>query len=379
MVKLGKGICIILLSVLFLASSKEAFALQNQNRPNESVKIGLLIADSTSIEARNGAELAIKEVNEQGGIHGRRIKLITRSMEGVWGSGSSEVVDLVFNEDIWAILGSHDGRNAHLVEQVIAKTRVVFLSAWASDPTLSQAYVPWYFSAVPNDIQQANALIEEIYTHRKHEKLLVVLNHSYDSKMAWKSLRNEINISGKAEPRAFFYDNAQDHFEDFISEIRNTKATAIILIGEPPQSWNFIDQLRLNSIDLPIYGNLSILGEGVFSERQIKAYDQIILMGSEKWLIANSLSFQNRYFKEYNSTPGAVAVYAYDGMKVLINALETSKLNREKIRESMLKNEVQGFTGLLSFDERGRRINTVDLSEIIEGIPVLINNPNSGL
>jgi ABC-type branched-subunit amino acid transport system substrate-binding protein len=192
-------------------------------------------------------------------------------------------------------------------------------------------------------------------------------------------LRNEINISGKAEPRAFFYDNAQDHFEDFISEIRNTKATAIILIGEPPQSWNFIDQLRLNSIDLPIYGNLSILGEGVFSERQIKAYDQFILLGSEKWLIANSLSFQNRYFKEYNSTPGAVAVYAYDGMKVLINALETSKLNREKIRESMLKNEVQGFTGLLSFDERGRRINTVDLSEIIEGIPVLINNPNSGL
>jgi len=173
MVKLGKGIYIILLSVFILASSKEAFALQYQKKLNEPIKIGLLIADSTAIEARNGAELAIKEVNEKGGIHGRRIELITRSMEGVWGSGSSEVVDMVFNEDVWAILGSHDGRNAHLVEQVIAKTRVVFLSAWASDPTLSQAYVPWYFSAVPNDIQQANALIEEIYTHRKHEKVLV--------------------------------------------------------------------------------------------------------------------------------------------------------------------------------------------------------------
>jgi len=379
MVKLGKGIYIVFLTVFFLASSKEAFALQYQNGPNESVKIGLLIADSTSIEARNGAELAIKEVNEQGGINGRPIKLITRSMEGVWASGSSEVVDLVFNEDVWAILGSHDGRNAHLVEQVIAKTRVVFLSAWASDPTLSQAYVPWYFSAVPNDIQQANILIEEIYTRRKHEKVVVVLNHSYDSKMAWKSLRNEISISGKVEPRAFFYEQTQKHFKDIISEIQNTKASAIILIGEPPQSWNFIDQLRLNSIDLPIFGNLSILGEGVFSKRQIKAYDQIILMGTEKWLVSNSLSFRNRYFNEYNSRPGAVAVYAYDGMKVLINALETSKLNREKIRESMMKNEVQGFTGIMSFDERGRRINTVDLIEIIDGIPVLINNPNSGL
>ena len=371
MVKLGKGICIILLSVFFLASSKEAFALQYQKKLNEPVKIGLLIADSTSIEARNGAELAIKEINEQGGIQGRRIKLITRSMEGVWGSGSSQVVDLVFNEDIWAILGSHDGRNAHLVEQVIAKTRVVFLSAWASDPTLSQAYVPWYFSAVPNDIQQANALIEEIYTNRKHEKVLVVLNHSYDSKMAWKSLSNKLNISGRAQPRTFFYEQTQDDFEEIISEIRSTNATAIILIGKPPQSWNFIDQLRLNSIDLPIFGNLSILGEGVFSERKIKDYDQIVLMGNEKWLVSNSLSFRNRYFKEYNSTPGAVAVYAYDGLKVLINALETSKLNREKIRESMLKNEVEGFTGTMSFDKRGRRINTVELIEIINGIPVL--------
>jgi len=377
MIKLEKGIYIIFLTVFFLASSKETLAMQYQNRLNESVKIGLLIADSTSIEARNGAELAIKEVNEQGGINGRRIKLITRSMEGVWGSGSKEVVDLVFNEDIWAILGSHDGRNAHLVEQVIAKTRVVFVSAWASDPTLSQAYVPYYFSAVPNDIQQANALIEEIYTKRRHEKVVVVLNHSYDSKMAWKSLRNEINISAKAEPKALFYDQTADNFKDIIAEIQNTKATAIILIGEPPQSWNIIDQLRLNLIDLPIFGNLSILGEGVFSERKIKVYDQIILMGTEKWLISNNVSFQNRYFKAYNSTPGAVAVYAYDGMKVLINALETSKLNREKIRESMLKNEVQGFTGIMSFDERGRRINPVDLIEIIDGNPVLIDSLNS--
>lgn len=373
MVKLGKGIYIIFLSVFFLGCSKEALAMQYQNKPNESVKIGLLIADSTSIEARNGAELAIKEVNEQGGINGRPIALITRSMEGVWGSGSSEVVDLVFNENIWAILGSHDGRNAHLVEQVIAKTRVVFLSAWASDPTLSQAYVPWFFSAVPNDIQQAKALIEEIYAHRKHEKVVVVLNHSYDSKMAWQSLRNEINIFGEAELKAFFYDQTQDNFKEIISGIRKTKATAIVVMGKPPQSWNFIDQLRLNSNDLSIFGNLSILGEGVFSERQIKDYDQIILMGSEKWLFSNSFSFRDRYFKEYSSIPGAVAVYAYDGMKVLINALETAKLNREELRESMLKSEVQGFTGTLRFDERGRRINTVDLIEIIDGIPVLIH------
>ena len=84
-------------------------------------------------------------------------------MEGPWGTGSKQAVNLVFDEEVVAMLGSHDGRNAHLVEQVSAKSRVVFLSAWSGDPTLAQAFVPWFFNCVPNDLQQADVLIEEIY------------------------------------------------------------------------------------------------------------------------------------------------------------------------------------------------------------------------
>ena len=94
-------------------------------------------------------------------------------MEGPWGTGSKEAVSLIFDDEVTAIMGSHDGRNAHLVEQVTTKTRIVFLSAWASDPTLSQAFVPWYFSCVPNDMQQADVLIKTIYK-KSNTKLAVI-------------------------------------------------------------------------------------------------------------------------------------------------------------------------------------------------------------
>ncbi len=83
-------------------------------------------------------------------------------MEGPWGTGSKQAVELIFDEEVWAILGSHDGRNAHLVEQVSAKSRVVFMSAWSGDPTLSQAFVPWFFNCVFNDLQVSDVLIDEI-------------------------------------------------------------------------------------------------------------------------------------------------------------------------------------------------------------------------
>ena len=152
--------CILFFSPIATAVSITPIDQKNQH---DTIKIGLLIPGIQFFAARNAAEMAVKEANMQGGCKGIPFSLTVHTMEGPWGTGSKEAVNLIFDDDVWAILGSHDGRNAHLVEQVTAKTKVVFVSAWAGDPTLSQAFVPWYFSCVPNNIQQAKILIEEIY------------------------------------------------------------------------------------------------------------------------------------------------------------------------------------------------------------------------
>jgi len=373
-VKSGKEIYIIFLSVFFFVSSKEALAWQAQENFDEPLKIGLIISDSTAVEARNGAELAVKRVNENGGINGRPVQLITRSMEGAWGSGSKEVVDLVFKENIWAILGSHDSRNAHLVEQVIAKTRVVFLSAWASDPTLSQAYVPWYFSAVPNDNQQAKVLVKEIYDRRKIEKAIAILDDSYDSKMAWKSMAREISIAEKHVPKAFFLDGTDKNFSNLISEIKSNKTAALILMGQPSRAWALIDQIRQQSINNLVFGNISILGEGVFLHRKLKDYNDVVFIGSKKWLENKPSSFRNQYVAAYGHIPGAAAAFAFDGMNVLMQALEISKLDREKMKEAMMKIQVQGCTGNPRFNERGLLKANPELIEIKEGKLVLLEH-----
>src|SRR5512135_2962372 len=146
-----KIIRIFLIFVVFLFVVPDTTALRNSTDSANPVKIGLLISDAQSTAAQHGAEMAIRKANERGGYYGRPFKLVVRSMEGPWGTGSKQAVDLIFSEEVTAIMGSHDGRNAHLVEQVCTKARVVFMSVWASDPTLSQAFVPWYFSCVPND------------------------------------------------------------------------------------------------------------------------------------------------------------------------------------------------------------------------------------
>jgi len=77
--------------------------------------------------------MAIRKANEQGGYRNKPFQLVVRSMEGPWGTGSNQAVSLIFEDNVCALMSSGDGRNGHLIEQVAAKTRIVYLSSWASD------------------------------------------------------------------------------------------------------------------------------------------------------------------------------------------------------------------------------------------------------
>lgn len=178
-----KTYLIILIFALFAFNKITSQVLQKEVINDKTIKIGLLIADSNFENAKFAAQIAIDEANKKGGLKSVPFQLVTKSMEGSWGTGSKQTVDLVFIDNVWGIIGSLDGRNAHLVEQVIAKTHIVFLSAWATDPSLSQSFVPWYFSCVPNSNQETTTLIDEIYNNKKLTKIAIVLDAGYDSKI----------------------------------------------------------------------------------------------------------------------------------------------------------------------------------------------------
>ncbi|MCJ7758634.1 MAG: ABC transporter substrate-binding protein [Gillisia sp.] len=351
----------------------EARAFQNQEGSGNIIKIGLLVQDNKSVEAQFGAEMAIRKANENGGINGHKFQLVTRSMEGSWGTGSKQAVDLIFKENVWAIMGSHDGRNAHLVEQVSAKTRTVFLSSWASDPTLSQAFIPWYFSCVPNDNKQANAFIEEIYKKRKITKIAAIADNGYDSELALKTFVKTSKTEGKPELVQFFYDNSSQNFDKLLDQINKAGINGILLFGKPAASKKIIQKMRDKKMNQPIFGTLSLLGENEFAEVKLVNYEGVVLVNFGNLLGPKALSLQNEFQKKYDKMPGAVAAYAFDGMNIIVEAIENTGFDREKLQKSMSNINYQGVTGDIQFDDKGNRIGNVGLIEIKNGTPVSVN------
>jgi len=360
-----------LLMSLLTSGISVAQSIQKAERNDKTVKIGLLVPDSTSKAARYGAELAIMKANEKGGFKGKPFQLVVKSMEGPWGTGSKQAVDLVFKENVCALMGSHDGRNAHLVEQVAAKTRKVFLSAWASDPTLAQAFVPWYFNCVPNDNQQSDAFIEEIYNKRKTTKIAVVSDNSYDSKLALESFVKKTKRAGNEDPLQLIYENTSQDFNEIIDKIKKTDIGGIILFGQPSGSLKFIQYLQQREINKPIFGSFALLDEDEISAEDLKYYKNIIMIYSENRAGSKYSAFCEEYKKSYGRIPGPVAEYSFDGMNILIEAIRKAGFDRENIQKTIAKMRFEGVTGLIQFDDMGNRIGTPGFIEIRNGVPVI--------
>jgi branched-chain amino acid transport system substrate-binding protein len=295
-------------------------------------------------------------------------------MEGPWGTGSKEAVNLVFNEEVWAILGSHDGRNAHLVEQVIAKTHIVFLSAWATDPTLYQAFVPWFFSIVPNDDQQAEILAKEIIHTNKRFKIAALSDQSYDSNLALQSFIKKMSKMEYSEIIQLNYNNTDKNFKEITQNIDKHHIDCVVLFGEISSMFPLIQQLENNKNIKQAYGALSLLANDGQKEMNFKQFQNISIISYPNRPNNKKSSFIKSYKEKYGKIPGAVATYAYDGMNLILEVIQNSNFDREKVQKTMSKIKFNGVTGLIQFDEHGSRLNTAELIHISDRIPVIKEN-----
>jgi len=361
---------IILIILMQLTGTVSSTALSQETK-NNTIKIGLLVQDEKSVAARQAAALAIRKANEKGGMNGSEFQLVVRSMEGPWGTGSKQAVDLIFGENVWALLGSHDGRNAHLVEQAATKAGVVFISCWSGDPTLSQAFVPWFFNCVPNYSQQADILVNELYYIKKFSNIISVTDKTYDSNQAYLNFNKKTELSGNKISGHLIYDDYANKTDSIADNIIKGNHDCLLLFCSPVASSELIYLLSGRKFDKPVYGITFILNENELSEREMIRFDNVLKVPAGRWQATPAADFVREYRSLYGISPGLAATYVYDGMNALLEAIILAgSREREKIQYALAKMNFNGVSGPVQFDSRGNRSGPLYLTYLKNGMPL---------
>lgn len=337
--------------VIFIFSDLKA---QDIQKAKQKIAIGLLVNEENKEEAVFGASRAVKELNRLGGIQGKEVELIISSVEGSWGTGSAKIVDLVFNKNVVAVLGSLEGRNMHMAEQVIAKTQTLFVSAWASEPTLSKAYVPWFFSIVPTDDQQSSIIMEAVADITQSGQITVLYEAGYDGRQAMKSLNRIREEMQGVVLNAYECSTDKKKKPEIVGRALNENPDALVLLGSRLPFSDIQSHLNLHGNAIPVFANHKALATGDVMEWQSLPSENIFVPGFGPSATQILDSYQTDFQKIFHHSAGIAGAYAYDGVMVICKALEASAVKDVSLRQSFPDIQYQGLTGFIEFDERGR-------------------------
>ena len=343
-------------------------------RPGEGdLVIGLLVAslsedDAFSTSARQGAELAVQLANASGGYQGKPYRLEVRSCEGPWGVTSREVVSMVYDEDALAIVASADGRNTHLAEQVATKTQVLLLSAWSADPTLSRAYVPWFYHCVPDDAQQADALLHMVLQKKGHKNVIILVEESYDARMSADYMQKAVTKSGLPRIEHTTFDAGDKDPEAIARKALASGPDALILLGESPLCVKIVRYLKQLRPSLGLYGNLGLLRNSELV--RASGVEGMVFISPEYWFSAMGKRFEAQFQKLYNRKPEVAAAYAFDAVNLVIESVRLAGADRESIRKGFPDIRfADGVTGPFRFNSLGVRDVPTSLFRVQGGSP----------
>ena len=157
--------------------------------------------------AWRGAVIAIEEENAAGGYRPRRegaepvpFALVPAWSESPWKAGVSDLLRLVYDRQLWAVVGGVDGTTTHLAVQLALKSRFLLLSPGSTDVTADRANVPWLFSLAPSDDAFASAFVEFLQ-QKPGARTAVVAATDHSSHATFVSVREAMILRGVGPER----------------------------------------------------------------------------------------------------------------------------------------------------------------------------------
>jgi branched-chain amino acid transport system substrate-binding protein len=314
----------------------------------QEVRIGFFAPhDSENPIGKNlwrGATLAVEQANEKGGYRQKPFRLTCRWADNPWGAGSREMIRLVYEDRVWAVIGSIDGASTHVAEQVATKARITLVSPLSGDPSLTHTAVPWMFRLPPDDASVAKALAKIAVEKMGFRRIIILSSTGHDGRMGTSQLLAALERFQVSPVLHLSFDPSQTDFSQQLDRIRSVPAKAIFLWGDPEASLRLLLALRGRGIELPVFGP-PLLSLPPFLQEAAQGAGGLTTC-KLTWARdgAGRENFAREFESRFGEKPADDAVLGYDAASILIGAIHKAGLNRARIRDAVA--DMSGFAGL---------------------------------
>ncbi len=350
------------------------------NLPGTTLKIGLLLP----LQGKRGAEgqllleaakLALAEEEAIGPLaDGRHLELAVRNEAERWGQASSEMVRLISEEQVAALITSSDGTIAHQAEQIANKIGVPIVTL-ASDATTTRINIPWIFRLGPSDEDQARAIASDIYRAGASTKVLLLVETDHDGRVGAEEFENAVKHLRGAPPERLEITSSEFYLEAIAAEVKAAKAEAIVLWTSSRLAERLLPLLGQGDFATTVYlcrkaaasaaSNAFVPAVGAARAIGEPAQGTWVTASATEVTSAETNEFAERYREKTGVWPSFAALQTYDAVRLVAKSLRIAGANRLRLRDYLASgNRFVGLSGTVVFDSAGNTLGETRMIRI---------------
>ena len=328
---------------------------------------------------RNAAELAVKDLNESGGLEvgGRKFKveLMVEDNEDKAESATAAAQKLVAS-GVLAMIGPNASRNAIPASEVAESAKVPMISPWSTNPKLTvgardgkpKQYV---YRACFTDEFQAAADAKFVLNYLKSKRPAILYDVSSEANKGQAEVFKKTLEAGGTPSVAFeTYTSGDKDFSSQLSRIVAAKADSLFLPNYYSEVPMQVKQARRLGYTGPV------MGSDAWSNTEILKLSDGALEGQYFTMHyapdrATPLckDFMAKYKSAYQQDPDDVAALTYDAFGLLFEAIRTAGVVDRVALGDALRNtkSFEGVTGRMQFKGTGDPVKSAVVLQVKGG------------
>jgi len=330
----------------------------------QTLKIGGLLETSGSLASLGqpgleGAQLAVEQINQSGGIDGKKLELVNLNSESDNTQTVSAVKRLTGQRDILALVGPMNTGSSYAVIDMVQRAGIAMVSNGGSRGiVLPVDKKKWIFLAPLTDTLVQKVMLEDM-KEKGIERIALLNSDSAFGTSGREQLETQAADYGvKIDIQQTFGNNDKDMTPQ-LTNIRAKDVQAIVVWSTGPAQAVAVRNIRQLGLDVPVY--LSHAANDYNFLRLAGESSNGVLIPSSKLYVTDSLAhddpqkavierFVADYTQRYNRPPATFAGNGYDATMLIASAIKAAGPDRKAVRDALeaIQNHI-GVTGIYSY------------------------------
>ena len=307
--------------------------------------------------AAKGFKLAIQEVNDAGGVNGKKIKIVDADSKSDAAESVNAATKLISDNNVVAMVGPAVTASVIAESQVATDSKVPVIAPAATNPDVTVengAVKPYIFRACFIDPQQSEVMAQFAAKDLNAKTAVLYIDSSSDySKSLGKIFKDKFEADGgKVLMEEFFVAKDQD-FKATLTKLQGANADLIFVPAYYEEVGKIVKQARELGI------NSAILGTDGWDDSKVAEISGADALNNTYFCThyfegdEDVQAFINAYKNAYQEDPNVFAALGYDAGKMLTDAIKRGDGTSDAIRGNIETiKDLQVGTGKITMDAK---------------------------